>query len=121
MLDETRKSYLTKNVLKCISTHLSSREDCKNIEYTIIIRHDIKSNYDEIIVSPYITVFPSIHDRKESDRRSVAYHVIYYHFSELFENAEQSTVHICKDSLIHGEYKYKKYVLTNRRRWVRIS
>lgn len=118
---EGRRSKLTSSILKCISYHLSSRQDCKGIEYVVIIRADEINNQDEIIISPYITVFPGIHDRKDCDRRSVAYHVILYHFPELFEDANQVSVHIKKNSLIYGTYIFKQYESTNRRKWIKLK
>lgn len=122
MIAEGRKGLLTKQVLKSISDHLSSRVEYKDVEYSVTI-HSSKddSAYDEITVYPYITVFPNIHHRKECDRRGVAYHVIYFHFPQLFENAVQSVVKIQKNTLSHGTYVYRKYPLTRYRRWVKIN
>lgn len=119
MIEESKKSILTRDVLKSISYHLSSREDCKDVEYVVSIEPD-DSGKDAIIVTPYITVFPDIHNRKESDRRGVAYHVIYNHFSEIFSDSISKIVHVKRDTLVTGRYVYRKYKLTNRRRWVKI-
>lgn len=117
MILEGKKGLLTKDILKCISYHLSSREDLKDVEYSVEIQAG--EGKDRIVVSPYITVFPNIHHRKDSDRRGIAYHVIYHHFSDIFEDASESIVNISKDSLVYGKYIYKKYKLTNRRRWIK--
>lgn len=120
MIFNNEKSLLTKNVLKCISFHLSSRKDCKDIEYIITISKSCQDT-DVIKMSPYITVFPDIHNRKNSDKRGVAYHVIFNHFPEIFIDANFAIVRIQKHSLVYGTYIYKKFKFTNRRKWRKIE
>lgn len=120
MTPEVKAGQLTKKVLRCISQHLSGREDCRNLEYTVSIYEDTKTGDDIVEVSPYISVFPNTFHRKETDKRGIAYHVIRIHFSEIYAQSNTSVVQIKHNSLIHGSYIYRRYKLTRRRKWIRI-
>lgn len=118
--EEVKASQRTSNFLKSISHHLSGREDCRGVEYTVDISYDERTGYDFITISPYITVFPDTYTRKESDRRSVAHHVITHHFEDIFRDATTSTVHVYHGALVPGKYVYRKFKLTPRRKWRRL-
>ena len=120
LIDEAKAGRRTKQVLQMISRHLSSREDCRGIEYKISIRHDNKSESDIIEISPYITVFPTTFQRKDADRRSVAYHVMFHHFPELLQQSSDTIVHVIPGMLVQGVYVYEKYPLTSRRKWRKV-
>lgn len=120
MIFDNKETVLTNKVLRSISYHLASREDCKELEYEIEIYTNEFEN-DTIVVSPHITVFPNVHERKHSDRRGVAFHVIYFHFPEIYQDSDEHGIAIKKNSLVHGTYRYKKFRLTNRRKWVKID
>ena len=121
MTPEAKAGQLTKKVLKSISRHLSGREDCKDLEYSVHIFHDNKTGDDVVEVSPYISVFPNTFHRKETDKRGVAYHVIYTHFPEIYAQSSTSVVQIKSNSLVRGSYVYRRYKLTRRRKWIRVS
>lgn len=120
MIFQNKQSLLTKEILRCISSHLSSRNDCKDVEYIVAITKDNHSENDIIKVSPYITVFPGIHNRKQSDKRGIAYHVVYNHYPEIFIDANSAIVRIRRNSLVHGTYIYRKFNFTNRRKWKKV-
>ena len=115
MVWEGQKALLTRDVLKAISDHLSSREDCKGIEYIIriVLYND---EWDYLEMGPPIRVFPDTHHRKESDKNIISYHVVTNHFCIKYAN-KNGTLLVEKDALVKGTYQYKKYTLTNRRRW----
>ena len=120
IIDEAKAGRQTKQVLQTISRHLSSREDCRDIEYSVTIHNDPITGHDIVEVSPYITVFPTTFQRKDTDRRSIAYHVMAYHFPELLQQSSTSVVYVIPGTLVHGTYIYKKYRLTSRRKWRKI-
>ena len=114
MYERTR---LTKELLQHISNHLSSRNECKGLEYVVTIGDD------RILFEPFtIFVFPNRYTRCERDKSPVTYHVIQNHMPEL---------EICKDSsgqyvldtskLVKGRYKYQISFNNKRRRWIRIN
>lgn len=111
---------LTKDVLRSISMHLSGRSDCKGMEFKVDIFRDKLSGNDVIEVSPYITVFPNTFNRKEKDRRGIAYHVISKHFPEILEDSPSNIVQVKHNALTLGTYIYKKYPLMRMRKWYRI-
>lgn len=96
----------TLKILKSISDHLSSRECCKNLEYEVIMENT--GNGPDIIIHPYIGVYPDIHRRKKSDEESVATHVRRRHFNDVRE-------------IIPGRYQFKLSVNGKRRKWTRIE
>lgn len=115
--DEAKAGRRTKQFLQSISRHLSGREDCRGLEYKVIIRHEDTSGDDIVEVSPYITVFPNTFNRKETDRRSIAHHVLIHHFPDILQKSNSNIAHVTSGMLVHGEYIYKKYQLTSRRKW----
>lgn len=115
--DEIKTSQRTKQFLQSIAYHLSSRDDCKDLEYEVSIKHDSNSDFDIVEVSPYITVFPSTFYRRESDRRSIAYHVLIHHFPDILDPSDPNIARIMSGMLVTGTYVYTKYPLISRRKW----
>ncbi len=69
---------------------------------------------------PEIDVFPDTHHRKESDKSTVVSHVIRDHCYEWISiKNHHANLTVTPGVLMYGTYKYVKYELTNRRRWVR--
>lgn len=94
----------TLDILRSISEHLSSRSYCKNLEYEVSMRNT--DTGPEIIMHPYIGVYPDIHRRKVADEESVAVHVKRRHFNDVTE-------------IIPGTYLFKLSVNGKRRKWSR--
>lgn len=102
ILKESKDSRNTLELLKCISSHLAGREDCKDIEYEVKIRRNMVQMY------PVIYVYPSIHERKKCHKAAVHEHVLSYH--------------ILADAMfIDGDYVYSHQGTSNRRHWTRKS
>lgn len=101
-------SRITKSILSHIAKHLSTRTQCRNIEYTV---HMENCESGPIIwMIPRINVFPNTHKRREIDEESVITHVLKYH------------VQIRPDSeVVPGTYVYKLSSTGKRRRWEKIS
>lgn len=96
----------TLDLLRLVSSHLSSRSEFVRKEYTVYITDGVGSYL--ITVDPYVEVFPNIHDRKKSDKRSVISHIFRYHMDK--DNL----------NLTCGVYQYQKSVTGKRRRWIRV-
>lgn len=112
---------LTKKFLRSLSYHLSCRVECRGLEYTVWIYPDEDLKSDIIEVSPYITVHPNLYKRKDSDKRAIAYHIIYNHFPEIFYQSDPNIVQVKHGFLVPGTYKFIKHTHALRRRWEKTS
>ena len=94
----------TLEFLNKISRRLSSREDCKRVEYEVTI------SKSSISMNPLIFVFPDTHHRADIDKMSILTFVIQSY------NKEQQR-------LSSGTYKYEcaDSLSKKRRRWVKVS
>lgn len=101
------KSYnATYSLLKLIASHVSSRPGFNKKEYVVTI-----TDSREILVDPVILVFPNIHNRKQTDKETVLYHILSHHTKD---------PDTWKDNLLPGKYIYKLDVKRQRRQWMRI-
>ena len=101
------KSYnSTYELLKLISSHVSSRSKFNKEEYVVTI-----TDSHDISVDPVILVFPNIHNRKQTDKQTVLHHILTHHIDDQ-DN--------WKNDLLPGEYIYKLDVKRQRRQWMRI-
>lgn len=91
----------TEEFLHQISSHLSSRSECRGIEYTVTISNDF------VVVDPLIKVCKSRYSRKESDKMLVETHVQNFHNSST-------------NSLVDGTYRYILSNSKRRRRWTKV-
>lgn len=137
LLSNSDRSKRTYEFLKCIAQHLSYRDECRDVEYTLCIGVDVpegarqldfvdiacKEDGTRIHFYPNIDVFKSTHNRKPSDSTDVVSHVILYHFqNSVYSHTDNfGFIHMNEDSLIKGVYMYKKRYGTNRRKWVKLS
>lgn len=94
----------TLTFLKRISTRLSGRDDCKYVEFKVMI------SQQQISMSPLIYVFPDTHHRSDIDKMSVLTYVA--------QSLNQQ-----KQKLTSGTYKYEQVegYKCKRRRWVKES
>lgn len=118
--EEQEKTTLTKDMLHCISSHLSGRQDCKGVEYAVTIGHE---TFDDLVVlEPVKFVFPNRYRRCERDRIPVVSHVVKEHFPELYINTDSMYgTHIDTSKLVKGVYVYQSSIDSKRRRWVRVK
>lgn len=109
------RSTLTLKLLKSLSSHLSSRRDCKGKPYILCIHSD--SPY--ISFFPKVSVFPDQFHRKSVDKIPVESHVILSHFrEELFDRIDESgRLCIQPGKLVPGLYLYESSVNNKCRRW----
>ena len=110
----------TERVLRTISDRLSYRQECNNVEYRVTIQFLGDRTY--VTMFPNILVFPSIHQRKMSDKLPVLayalrdYNILRYAVRE--DNSIQ--VELYRDwNLTNGDYVYRRYKQLGRRRWVK--
>lgn len=117
---QSEQNKLTEKFLKCISNHLYSRNDLKDVEYIVEISN--QDNYDLVSVTPRIEVFPNTHQRKQSDKRTVAQHVVFYHFKDIIAGIDNDgEAKVSKGNLTSGTYVFMKFPFTKRRKWKRIK
>ena len=110
---------LTKPFLKCISKHLSGRDECKHTEYRVLINEQSDGDYI-ISIQPLISVYRSTYDRKI--KYSILEHLLLEHFREEFMSTEgHNPIHSNGYTLSKGEYRYKKSCRTGRRKWIQIN
>lgn len=107
MKEIQNNTMFTEEFLRCISAHLSSREECKQLEFVAIIDDSL---HVKLLPQDYL-IFPSRHKKKEINKIAVTEHVTHEHF----ENQVYSDIF----SLVPGEYIYKLSVNKKQRRWQR--
>ena len=104
----------TEEFLHLFSSHLSSRPECRRVEYTVMICKD-----NTIWCLPNISVFPNRYTRKEQSRESILKHIMTHHFNEIYDGTNSyGCVRFKPGSLVPGGYKYQLSFDDKRRKWV---
>lgn len=106
----------TEAVLKAISDRLSSRDDCKGVEYVVDIRDDW------LTMIPTKNVYPDTHHRKDTDLEDIIYFILRTQFSDTVL-AGVDVYGRCKyvsNTLTPGLYQYQLSFDQKRRRWTKI-
>lgn len=115
-MSEQSKSILTATLLKEIATHLSSREDCKKVNYSVQISNNL------ITFEPVRKVCPNRYRRCDRDKVDIITHVIKEHFPELVMSVKDNLViEVDTTKLVEGHYTYQSSIDHKRRRWIRIK
>lgn len=123
---------LTVAVLRSIAQHLSGRQSCRGIEYTVCIgmtdtshAHGTSSTISDttILFYPERSVFPDRFHRQKSDLQDIINHVLKIHFNETVYDHDDPSGRACfrTSSLVSGVYQYILSVDGRRRQWVRIK
>ena len=115
-MTEAEKSKTTEHFLRLIAQHLSSRVDCKGIEYVVKMG-------DDVCMCPPKYVYTDRHHRSCADSKPVAEHVLRYHMPEIFikKSINNMEVLVDKDKIIPGTYKYQMSFDKKKRRWIKIQ
>lgn len=121
----------TKKLLTLLSNHLSSRDECRNCRYRLVIQNDIIDTQtsisfkvindasSEIEFEPY--VYPSIHNKKPTDSIPITLHIMLDHFSDLTEcNLAYGCLYVNHNIFVPGIYVFDYSLSKNRRYWRRI-
>lgn len=107
----------TLEMLLTISSHLSSRESCRFVEYVVTISGN-KSQ--KVSFDPETYVFPDRYRRKSLDRESIVSHVLLHHFPELIQRKSAKGEYYLKPkSLVNGTYVYRLSYDRRSRKWDR--
>ena len=99
---------MTEAILRCISSHLSARRGCREIEYKVNIYDDGK-----IVMFPKMYVFPDSKHRKSADRQDIVSHILIDHCDSRFVNIienESGQMHSWKvdtEYITPGSYSYE--------------
>lgn len=125
----------TSKFLLAISSHLSSRRDCRNVEYVVSIGvyeesmmyqmtiADVTEGvHDKVYFAPERNVFPDIHHKKVGDETSVVNHVMFEHFrNTVFDHRDScGNCRFKLGSLTPGVYVYAQSIKNNRRKWIKV-
>lgn len=94
----------TEELLNNISKRLSGRDDCRNMNYCIVINHG------GVEMSPSVFVYPDIHHRKDKDKVEIVEFVKY----TMMKDAKLS-------DFTFGTYLYESNYERTKRRWVRVD
>lgn len=124
---------LTEKMLTAIAKRLSSRQDCRGVEYDVYITTSTKTqNLQYIKLTPCILVFPDNYHRRDIDKYSVIQHVlttmIYDNKQAMIDNTITTftqdfniTETQCKQlDLDDGHYRYIKSVDGKKRKWIKV-
>lgn len=90
----------TMKLLRLISSHLSSRVDCKKVEYYVTIA-------DHVTMSPLIEVYPDRRTRGKLKKEDLLHHIQNHHAD------------LTQLQLVKGTYIYQLSVTKKSRRWTR--
>lgn len=124
---------LTKQFLLKISSRLSSRLDCKHINYLVYIgidpKYEWKNSYNDfrdasnyVFFIPGKYVYPNLHRKTSADRLPIIDYVVLHHFKdELFNGYDEyGKLRIYTNNLVNGIYEYQLSVNGKYRRWTKL-
>lgn len=125
----------TIELLLTISKRLSSRKNCRQVEYLVCIGMNDDSvgrqrriqEYgdisDIILFFPEREVFPDKHHRRSTDLIDIVSCVIMTKFKDtIFSYVDNiGQIHFNKGSVVPGVYKYILSTTKKRRKWVRVK
>lgn len=121
-------SELTMQILHSISNRLSSRHDCRKIEYTITIysthvQPDVEGctdSYIQILFQPDRDVYPDRFHRTIGDKIDIVTYTLHTYFPEIIKGHDTfGRPYMSSDSLIPGTYRYVLSFDKKQRRWIR--
>ena len=108
-------------LLRSISDHLSSRKDCRGVEYEVDVsvnKDDQGVDFIEFSMNPITYVYPDPKRRKSEDKVSVLYHVLTQHFQILLQEIDlDGNIKVQPSRIIPGKYIYRLSVNGKQRRW----
>ena len=125
----------TKQLLQAISKRLSSRKNCKQLEYVVcigmdtdIIEHqkhlaEYNDISDIIMFYPEREVFPDTHHRRSTDLIDVVSCIIMTKFKDtVFSYVDNlGKIHFHQGSVVPGVYKYVLSTTKKRRKWFKVK
>ena len=108
---------MTKQLLRHISRHLSSRDDCRKVEYQVWITPG-NNGYSRVIMDPVIYVYRNISDRKV--KYTIIDHILTDHlYSELHCMKNHNGEIFVKTEFVNpGLYIFRKSFRTGKRQWM---
>ena len=106
----------TCNLLRCISSRLSSRTDCRGIEYEVTIFDDMSLN-----VVPNVLIFPNTHRRRPCDTISITQYAILSCLSPVSIYSYPDKVVLSKHCLVPGKYVFKLSADKLNRKWINMT
>ncbi len=102
----------TEKLLKLVSSHLSSRKECRGLTYSLDISTTWERGY---VLNVDIGVFPG-HHRKPVYKMSLMQHILKYHMPDVaIEDKDGFRLNL--DKVLCGSYKYSKQLNRHCRKW----
>ena len=124
----------TVEFLRAIAERLSSRENCRKLEYVVYIgrpcdqpgyqQHISDSNTTNVVsFYPQRDVYPDTHHRQRTDLIDIVYHIMRTKFEDTIYDHDDEYGRACyvDGSLTPGVYKYILSFDGKRRHWIRVS
>ena len=110
---------LTIELLHRISSRLSSRSDCKGVEYYVFILH-YNDSLSTILFQPHKEVYPDMHSRKREQSDDIIKHVLSKYFADLYyDTSDDGSILVYSKYFTPGVYKYELSYNGKYRRWMR--
>lgn len=106
----------TYNLLKCISNRLSSRDDCRGVEYEVTISDDRTLN-----IVPNVQIFANTHKRKPCDKISIIQYAILNSVSSVSIYMQPDKIILSRSCLIPGRYVFKQSADKLKRKWINMT
>lgn len=105
------KDEMTKKFLHLLSSHLSGRKECSNIEYELLITRE--GNYT---LSVSLPCYPDVKHRAKSYQQNPVMHIVEHHMPELMIN-QSNMLNI--NMIVEGRYKYVFNINRTKRKWIK--
>lgn len=90
------------------------------LNYRLCIYEDNKNDFDCLTFFPNYMCYPNRHNRKQSDRQNLLYHVLYNHMKLCSPSDETEIAKVSRYSFISGEYVYRCDPTSKKRRWEKV-
>lgn len=116
----------TENFLLNLSRRLSSRNDCKGVEYQVEILTNGAGTVTAIVVEPCVMGYPNKYERHEWDYQPLIYLItrnskLNTQMSQVkYDNNSMSIYLPNVQNLIPGKYKYIKSIYGKQRKWMKL-
>lgn len=101
---------LTRQFLNLISSHLSSRSECRNVEYELVI-----SREGEYTFSISVLICRDMKHRSRSYQDNTIVHIIKYHMPEIGKEFNM----LDTTKIVPGRYVYMYNMKHNLRNWIK--
>lgn len=108
----------TEFLLKAVAKRLSSRADCRRVEFIVDIGIQ---NSEYILFNPDVYVFRDTYHRKDIDASRIIEFILMKHMPEVVHGKDtQGFLHVNTQMFSRGIFKYELAYNGKKRRWIRL-